>query len=117
MNIKKYIQAHESAIREHLMAAGRKSDWGMLKTRHLQMICFMQHERLIHLLVTLTFGIALLVTLALALMAPAILIYILVGLLLVLFVPYVSHYFFLENTVQRWYRLSDQIDEKMRGGS
>ena len=117
MNIKKYMQAHESAIRENLLDTMGEKDWDLLKTRHAQMMNFMQHERLIHLLVTLAFGICLLITMAMALLAPSILIYLLMGLLLILFVPYVSHYFFLENTVQRWYRLSDEIDEKMKGGS
>jgi hypothetical protein len=112
MNIRKYMRKHESAMRETLPRIQEKEGWMALKGRHAQMIGFMQHERLIHLLVTLAFGIALLVATALALAAPSAWIYLLVGLLLVLFVPYLGHYFFLENTVQRWYRLADEIDEK-----
>jgi len=108
---------HESAIRENLRDAKGKKDWDMLKTRHMQMIDFMQHERLIHLLVTLAFGICLLITAAMALLAPSQLIFLLMGLLLILFVPYISHYFFLENTVQRWYRLADEIDERSMNAS
>jgi len=111
------MKAHESTVREKLLLAQKKEDWEMLKSGHAQMISHMQHERLIHLLVTLAFGICLLIAVAMTLVMPGILIYLLAGLLLVLFVPYVSHYFFLENTVQRWYRLADEIDEKIRGGS
>jgi hypothetical protein len=109
------MRAHDSAIRDKLLLAQEKEDWIMLKKRHSQMISHMQHERLIHLLVTLAFGICLLITMAMALAAPANLVYLLMGLLLILFIPYVSHYFFLENMVQRWYRLSDEIDIKIRG--
>lgn len=117
MNIKKFMQTHESAIREKLLRTRNKEDWDMLKSNHAQMISWMQHERLVHLFVTLAFGIGLLITMAMAQAAPGIWICLLAGLLLLLFVPYVSHYYFLENTVQRWYRLADEIDEKMGGES
>lgn len=113
MNITRAMKEHEARIRERLGRARAGEDWPALRDRHLRMIGWMQHERLIHLLVTLAFGIALLAALAMALVAPAVLIYVLAGLLLLLFIPYVSHYFFLENTVQRWYRLADEIDDKL----
>ena len=117
MNIRKYMQAHESFVREQLLLYQEKKDWDTLKNKHELLISRMQHERLIHLLVTLAFGVFILITMACAFMAPAKALYLLMGFFLVLFVPYVAHYFFLENTVQRWYRLADEIDSKMKGGS
>jgi len=116
MNIKKYMQAHESTVREQLLLAQEKKDWELLKNKHELLIKRMQHERLIHLLVTLAFGVFILITMASATIAPSKALYLLMGLFLVLFVPYVAHYFFLENAVQRWYQLSDEIDGKMKGG-
>ena len=116
MNIKKYMQAHESTVRGQLLLTQEKKDWEALKDKHELLISRMQHERLIHLLVTLAFGVFMLITLASAFIAPSKELYLLMGFFLVLFVPYVIHYFFLENTVQRWYQLSDDIDSKIKGG-
>ena len=110
MNITRYMKDHETRIRGRLAGAQAGEDWPALQDRHLRMIGRLQHERLIHLLVTLAFGIALLAVLAMALVAPAVQVYALAGLLLLLFIPYVGHYFFLENTVQRWYQLADEIE-------
>ena len=113
MNITRTMKDHEARIRERLDRAQVGEDWPALRDRHLRMIGWMQHERLIHLLVTLAFGVALLAALAMALTAPSVLVYALAVLLLLLFIPYVGHYFFLENTVQRWYRLADEIDARI----
>ncbi len=112
MNITRYMKDHEARIRERLGRAQARGDWPSLRDGHLRMIERMQHERLIHLLVTLAFGVALLAALAMALIVPSVLVYALAGLLLTLFIPYVGHYFFLENTVQRWYSLADEIDAR-----
>lgn len=117
MNITRYMKDHEARIRERLDGAQAREDWPALADGHRRMIGRMQHERLIHLLVTLAFGIALLAALTMALFAPSILVYALAGLLLLLFIPYVGHYFFLENTVQRWYKLADEIDARIGGPS
>lgn len=72
----------------------------------------MQHERLIHLMVTIAFGLFLLVTMLIAFINPAIPVIILMGLFFVLLLPYIIHYYFLENTIQNWYRLTDEIERK-----
>lgn len=113
MNITRYMKDHEARLRDRLDRAQAGEDWPALHDRHLRMIGRLQHERLIHLLVTLAFGIALLAVLAMALVAPSVQVYALAGLLLLLFIPYVGHYFFLENTVQRWYRLADEIEGRI----
>lgn len=112
MNIRKYMQAHEAFARDRLDATLGQEDWLALKGRHAQMIRFMQHERLIHLIVTLAFAAFLLFAMALAFLAPVMPVFLLMGLIFLLLIPYVSHYFFLENTVQRWYRLADEIEKK-----
>lgn len=117
MNVTRYMKDHEAQVRERLGRAQAGADWPALRDGHLRMIARMQHERLVHLLVTLAFGIALLAALAMALTAPSVRVYALAGLLLLLFIPYVGHYFFLENTVQRWYRLADEIEARIDGTS
>ena len=76
------------------------------KLRHFQ------HERLIHLLVTLTIGICLLLTSIATLLIPSLMLFIITGLLLVLFLPYIIHYRTLENGVQKLYQFTDTLMKK-----
>ena len=81
--------------------------------RHLDKIGFMQHERLIHFLVTMLFAIVLFLVLGICLVTEAAFLMPLLGLILVLLIPYICHYYFLENTVQKMYvcygRMAGQI--------
>ena len=77
----------------------------------LVQIGFFQHERLIHLIVTITFALLTMMSVLgfLALVQPGILV--LTILLLVLLVPYVRHYYILENGVQKLYTYYDKLVE------
>ncbi len=69
---------------------------------------YFQHERLIHLIVTITFAIVTFIALAIAIFgAPQA--YILVLLLVVLLAPYIKHYYLLENGVQKMYIYYDAL--------
>ncbi len=74
-------------------------------------IGFFSHERLIHLLVTLAFGIFFLISLFMTLSCGGIGLYILTVLFLVLLVPYIKHYYFLENSVQKMYLMYNQLEQ------
>ena len=64
----------------------------------------LQHERLIHLLVTLTFGICFVITAELSIVFQnSYLGWIALGLVCLL-LPYIWHYFKLENQVQKKYK-------------
>jgi len=74
---------------------------------HLIKIKFFQHERLIHLLVTLMYALLALLSFMAAILTPM---FVFVGIILVFFlIPYVLHYFFLENNVQYLYKQYDQM--------
>ena len=103
------MKQYESILKARLLADDPTTDWHALLGDHERTIAAMQHERLVHLLVTLAFGAFLLISIGIALLHPALLIYVLSGLFFLLLVFYVAHYFFLENTVQRWYELTDEI--------
>ena len=66
-----------------------------------------QHERLIHLLVTLFYGIFTLIFLGLCFFSSIFLIPFLM--LITFLLLYIKHYFFLENSVQYIYKLYDKI--------
>ena len=72
-------------------------------------ISFFQHERLIHLLVTLTFAIITIFTVLASLFVQSISIFILIALLLILLIPYIRHYYILENGIQKLYKYYDDL--------
>ena len=74
---------------------------------HLIKIEFFQHERLIHLLVTLAYGIFLFLSVLIFTQIWIFVIVIYIALIFLLF--YVRHYFFLENHVQYLYKQYDQM--------
>ena len=72
-------------------------------------ILFFQHERLIHLLVTLLFAAMTLTSLFVFLVTDFLPVIALFALFLILLVPYIFHYYHLENGVQKLYGLYDQL--------
>ena len=66
-------------------------------------IIFFQHERLVHLIVTFFVGIAMVLYFVGFVISENILVFIIFILLLCLFVPYIFHYYYLENNVQKLY--------------
>jgi len=70
-------------------------------------ILFFQHERLIHLLVTLFYCIFVFIFLALSLLSYIFLIPFFIGIIFLIF--YIRHYFFLEKGVQYLYQLYDEF--------
>ncbi len=76
---------------------------------HLIKIQFFQHERYIHLCVTLFYAVITLIFLALMIVSLIFLpiAFILVGFL----IAYIYHYFFLENHVQYLYKQYDKLKE------
>ena len=66
-------------------------------------IIFFQHERLVHLIVTFFVGIAMVGFFIGFILAQNILLFVIFALLTCLFIPYIFHYYYLENNVQRLY--------------
>lgn len=75
-------------------------------------IGFFQHERLVHLLVTLAFALLTMIAVLGCLLRPGILCFVLAGLFFVLLIPYMLHYYTLENGVQKLYVLYDRACQK-----
>ncbi len=74
-------------------------------------IAFFQHERLIHLIVTMTFALMTMITLAGICITGYLPLTALMVLLLVLLVPYIRHYYILENGTQTLYRYYDSLEK------
>lgn len=74
---------------------------------HLTKIQFFQHERLIHLLVTLFYGVFVFLSVIISFKTWLFLIILYLALIILIF--YVRHYFFLENHVQYLYKQYDKM--------
>lgn len=103
LNYRKYID--ELLGRDDL-------DWEAVIREHLIQISFFQHERLIHLIVTITFAILEVIVLGLCVVSFTVGVGLLAIALLVLLIPYIRHYYILENEVQKMYRQYDKMVEK-----
>ena len=86
-----------------------KKTWQDVLDEHLCQVAFFQHERLIHLIVTVTFAILTVVALAAYIISENIALVALIVMLLVLLIPYIRHYYILENEVQKMYRQYDRL--------
>jgi hypothetical protein len=73
------------------------------------MLSRMKHERLCHLIVTVLFAILTVMSLGILYQNPGLQSALLFMLFLILVVPYVEHYYFLENGVQKLYKLWDKL--------
>ena len=110
----KYIKAYLAEVEAFLEGIkDRSADEIITFLDEFEMkISYFQHERLIHLLVTLTFAILQIFTIfaIFVLPYPASLIFaIMTVLILCLLTGYIFHYYLLENCVQKMYHLRDDI--------
>ncbi len=111
LNMRRWAARHEADIESRLaQGADPKSllDW------HVRKLQWLQHERLVHLIVLFITIMLFLVALAFVTLVPStmpvsLVIYLI---LLVLLAFYLRHYFFLENTVQHWYRTAEELHER-----
>lgn len=115
ISMKKYSLAHEAYVQEILKGEENLED---LLNCHDKKISWLQHERLIHLIVTALTGIFFIFSIVLFSQTDGSLAGFLVLLYMtILFVAYVHHYFILENRVQHWYQLYDEINGKIKDGA
>ncbi len=115
--MRKRILEYLNRINQALAEGGPATDWDALLEEHLVQIRFFQHERLIHLIVTVTFALVLMLLMNLLYFAASVdillvALFIFVTIFLLL---YVGHYYILETSVQKMYIQYDQILQKKTG--
>ena len=108
-----YMKQHEIYLKEMLAKNPSPETLRDLLKYHDKQIQWMQHERLAHLLTMLFVCLFALLSMGYTFLNPAIPCFILSGLLIILSAAYVIHYYRLENGVQKWYRLSNEIRERL----
>ena len=112
INMKRWCREHEARVTAAL-AQGDATD--RLLAVHREKLEILRHERLAHLIVTVMAVFVELFTVDLVLLHPEL------GLLpagimlalAVLLAFYFYHYFFLENTLQRWYVLLEALEQSL----
>lgn len=109
--MKERILNYRNRIDNLIGANSEETDWGAVIDEHLVQIGFFQHERLIHWLVTMLFAILTFMAVGVYLITGAVYVLALIGILLVLLVPYIMHYYLLENETQRMYEQYDKMLE------
>ena len=110
--MRKYLTEYLIYIEKRLESC-QSDELEAILREHLDKIQFMQHERLIHFLVTMLFAFIFFMSMGIFIMSENISLVLLMILILGLIVPYIRHYYFLENNVQKMYYIYDEILKKM----
>lgn len=108
--MKKRILAYLDYIDELLEK--EDANWDNEIKKHLVQIGFFAHERLVHLIVMVLFAIGTIITILYLNYSGEPIILALVIALMVLLIPYVKHYYLLENSVQKMYSQYDIMMNK-----
>lgn len=107
------LLAHREYVTQKIAEDLSKDERKQLYKYHVKRVRDFQHERLIHLIVTLFFTLLFLgACLALMSFATMLLFWPLTGLVLILSileVAYIHHYYQLENGVQSLYKLTEKL--------
>ncbi len=106
--MKKYLYDYIAQIDE-IIKSGNYNNLEKIKEEHLIKIKFFQHERLIHLIITLFYCVFMLIFFAISSLFLGFLIIAFILLIFVLF--YIVHYFRLENGVQYLYVQYDKLNQ------
>ncbi|MGN0165929.1 MAG: hypothetical protein ACI39R_07075 [Lachnospiraceae bacterium] len=107
--MKKRIIEYMNSIDRLLSEADDNVDWEKEIQKHLIQIGFFMHERLVHLIVTMVFAILTVLSILYAIGNPTIGMLVLILAFMVLLVPYIMHYYLLENGVQKMYKQYDEM--------
>ena len=107
--MKKRILTYMKYIDDILSDSDQNYDYEKIIKEHLIQLEFFMHERLVHLLVTLTFALLAFGTFFLLYQSFSPSLLLLLFVIFILLVPYIMHYFLLENGVQKMYRQYDEL--------
>lgn len=109
----------KNEIKEYLtyitdIVKSKKNVTEELKQELFIRIGFYQHERLVHLIVTMTFAVMTVLSFVILMLKGGMGALLLSVLFLTLVIPYIYHYYFLENSVQKLYKLYYEIEKILK---
>lgn len=103
------FKVYDKKIKKLLSLKCSDIHWENVLENHKEMVATIQHERLIHLLVTFFVGSIMAASAFIIIITQKSDLLIFCIPLLFLFIAYLFHYRFLENTTQNWYLLEEDI--------
>lgn len=106
--IKKYI----AQIDEMLADSTATIDYEREQQKHFIQIQFFMHERLVHEIIMVLFALVTVLVFIVTVLTQQVIFGVLLLALLVLLVPYVIHYYVLENGVQYMYEQYDEMERR-----
>lgn len=117
LNLRKRILDYLKKINCLLAKEDFKTDWNAVLAEHRDQIRFFQHERLVHLIVTVTFALVLMMLMILffSIDQVSILIIIFFIFVVVMLLAYLFHYYILETSIQKMYKQYDAILQRKGG--
>lgn len=104
-----YLKEYMKTVQQKLESCRNSEEIEEIFSEHKDKIAFMQHERIVHFLVTMMFAIVFAVFMTAMLLTENLMMLVLVTIIIVLLGFYIKHYYFLENTVQKMYKVYDEI--------
>jgi fatty acid desaturase len=107
------MKKHESYVQEVLVKNPDEEKLRELLMYHDKQIQWMQHERLVHLIVMLFVCFFTLLVFGFSVVNVSLPFIILFVIFLLLSIAYIIHYYRLENCVQKWYLISNQIKKRL----
>lgn len=107
--LKHYLEYYRRIAEGEEKAEG---GWEKFRAEMLVQIQFFQHERLIHLIVTVLFALLAVMSILVNLFIQELAVLALCLLFFVLLIPYIRHYYILENGVQQLYEYYDRMEER-----
>ena len=107
--MKEYIQNYEKWLKEILKQELNNDEANKLANYHKTQIQFLQHERFVHLIVMVMTIILFFITFFIFYNNVSLPLGVLMFILGVLSVAYIIHYYRLENTVQKWYKIYNSL--------
>lgn len=110
------IKQYMAYVNELLESEDKDIDWEAEMKKHLVEIAFFAHERLIHLIVTVTFAILAVLAFLYTISNFSLTMVLLIFALMCLMIPYIKHYYLLENCVQDMYEQYDKMQLKVGRG-
>lgn len=111
------IQSYMAYMDKQLQNNDSGLSYEELSVEHEKQLAYFMHERLIHLMVTLAFALLAFGTFFMLCLDFSFGMLALFVAFLVLLVPYIMHYYLLENSVQYMYKQYDALQQKIRPGA
>ena len=114
--MKQRIIAYTKRIDSCISGETPVENWEELLEEHIHQLEWFQHERIVHMFVMLTFAIMTVATIITELVTEFYPLLAAIFLFMVLLVPYIKHYYILENGVQTLYVLYEEITRRTMKG-